>query len=171
MVAYVLGLLLILGALWILAMITGWALPYLVLVQGLDWLKANPWQSTVVAGVLLLLGLLLFIHPREYKERSFRTSATGGEVRISLGALREIIARSAASLPGVLEVQSSLKERDNGLQIFVACQFEQGVLIPKTSDELLAKVKQDVEVYTGIIVTEVKVLVRRLETTRSARVR
>jgi Uncharacterized protein conserved in bacteria len=171
MVAYVLGLLLICGALWILALVTGWALPYLVLVQGLEWLKKNPWEGTVVAGFLLLLGLLLFIRPREKSERSFRTPSKGGEVRISLEALREIIARSATELPGVLDVQSNLRERENGLQIMVACQFEQGVLIPKTSEELLAKVKQDVELYTGIIVTEVKVLVRRLEKTRSARVR
>lgn len=171
MFGYVLGLLLIIGALWILALVTGWAVPYLVLVQGLEWLKANPWESTVLAGVLLLLGLLLFIRPRQNNERSFRMSSKGGEVRISLEALREIIARSATALPGVLEVQSSLRERENGLQIMVACQFEQGVLIPKTSDELLTKVKQDVELYTGIIVTEVKVLVRRLEKTRLARVR
>ncbi|OLN32192.1 alkaline shock response membrane anchor protein AmaP [Desulfosporosinus metallidurans] len=171
MFAYVLGLLLILGALWILAMATGWVLPYILLVQGLEWLKANPWESTVVAGLLLLLGLLLFVRPRENADRSFRTSSKGGEVRISQDALREIIARSATALPGVLEVQSSLRERETGLQIMVACQFEQGVLIPKTSEELLAKVKQDVELYTGIIVTEVKVLVRRLEKTRSARVR
>lgn len=171
MFAYILGFLFILGALWILALVTGWALPYLLIIQGLDWLKANPWESIVVAGVLLLLGLILFVRPRENNVRSFRISSKKGEVRISLDALREIIVRSATELPGILEVQSSLKERENGLQIMVACQFEQGVIIPKTSEELLAKVKQDVELYTGIIVTEVKVLVRRLEKTRSVRVR
>jgi uncharacterized alkaline shock family protein YloU len=74
-------------------------------------------------------------------------------------------------LPGVLQVQSSLKERETGLQIIVSCQFGQDVLIPQMSEELQAKVKQDVELYTGILVTEVKVLVRSLEKTRLARVR
>ena len=171
MLAYALGLTLILGALWILAMTTGWGLPYALLAQGLEWLKANPWESTVVAAVLLLLGLLLFMRPRENSDRSFQTSSKGGNVRISQDALQEIIARSATALPGVLQVRSNLRERDNGLQIMVSCQFEQGELIPKTSEELQEKVKADVELYTGIMVTEVKVLVLRLEKAHLTRVR
>jgi len=155
MVAYALGCLLILGALWLLAITTGWGLPYLFLVQGLDWLKVNPLESMVVAAFLFLLGLLIIIQPRERTERAFRTSTKGGEVRISQDALQEIIARSAMVLPGVLQVQSSLKERETGLQIMLYCQFEQGVIIPQTSEELQAQIKTDVERYTGIRVTGV----------------
>jgi len=171
MFAYLLGFLLILSAIWLLAIATGWGLPYFLIAQGLSWLRSNPWESTVVAGILLLLGLLLFIRPRQRTEHSFRTSSKGGDVRISREALQEIIARSAASLPGVLQVKSNLRQRDAGLEIVVLCQFEQGVLIPKLSQEILTKVKEDVELYTGIVVTEVKVLVRQLEKVRSARVR
>jgi len=171
MLAYALGFLLILGALWILAIATGWGLPYILMAQGLNWLRANPWESIIVAGVLLLLGLLLFIRPRTRTDYLFRTSLKGGDVRISRDALQEIIARSAKDLSGVLEVKSSLRQRDTGLEILVLCQFEQGVLIPEISKEILTKVKEDVELYTGIIVAEVKVLVRRLEKTRSVRVR
>ena len=63
------------------------------------------------------------------------------------------------------------RERETGLQIRVSCQFEQGIIIPKTSEELQTQVKEDVERYTGITVTEVKVLVRRLEKARPVRVR
>jgi uncharacterized alkaline shock family protein YloU len=171
MLAYALGLALILGALWILAMAIGWELPYVLLTYGLEWLKANPWESIVVAAVLLLLGLLLFVRPRESSDRSFQTSSKGGNVRISQDALREIIARSATALPGVLQVKSNLKERENGLIIMMSCQFEQGERIPQTSEELQAKVKEDVELYTGIMVTEVKVLVLRLEKAHLTRVR
>lgn len=171
MLAYALGLTLILGALWILAMATGWGLPYVLLANGLEWLKANPWESTVVAAVLLLLGLLLFVRPRESSDRSFQTSSKGGNVRISQDALQEIIVRSATALPGVLQIRSKLREREAGLQIMVSCQFEQGERIPQTSEELQAKVKADVELYTGIMVTEVKVLVLRLEKSHLTRVR
>ena len=146
-------------------------LPYFLLAQGLEWLKISPWESTVVAGLLLLLGLLLFIRPREHRDRSFRTPSQGGEVRISQEALREIVERSAAELSGVLQVQSGLKERETGLEINIFCQFEQGVLIPQTSGELQTKVKRDIELYTGMTVTEVKVLVRRLEKARPPRIR
>ena len=171
MFAYALGCLLILGALWILAMATGWVLPYVLLANGLEWLKANPWESSAVAAVLLFLGLLLFVRTRESSDRSFQTSSKGGNVRISQDALQEIIARSATALPGVLQVTSHLRERENGLQIMVSCQFEQDERIPKTSEELQAKVKADVELYTGIMVTEVKVLVLRLEKAHLTRVR
>lgn len=171
MLAYTLGLTLILGALWILAMATGWGLPYGLLADGLEWLKANPWESTVVAAVLLLLGLLLLVRPRERADRSFQTSSKGGNVRISQDALQEIIARSATALPGVLQVESNLKEKETGLQIMLSCQFEQGECIPKTSEELQEKIKADVELYTGIMVTEVKVLVLRLEKAHLPRVR
>ena len=171
MLGYVLGLTLLLGALWILAIATGWGLPYILLAQGLDWLRASPWESTVVAAVLLLVALLLFMRPRESSDRSFQTSSKGGNVWISQAALQEIIARSATALPGVLQVKSNLRARDNGLQIMVSCQFGESELIPKTSEELQAKVKADVELYTGIMVTEVKVLVLRLEKAHLARVR
>ncbi len=171
MLAYALGLTLILGALWILAMATGWGLPYVLLAHRLEWLKANPWGSTVVAAVLLLLGLLLFVRPRESSDRSFQTSSKGGNVRISQDALQEIIVRSATALPGVLQIRSKLREREAGLQIMVSCQFEQGERIPQTSEELQAKVKADVELYAGIMVTEVKVLVLRLEKSPLTRVR
>lgn len=171
MLAYALGLLLILGALWILAIATGWGFPYLLLVEGLEWLRMHPWESIVVAGILLLLGLLLFIRPRESKVHAFRTSSKGGEILISQEALKEIIIRGATALPGVIQIQSSLRERETGIEITVSCQLEQGVLIPQTSAELQTKVKQDVELYTGMTVTEVKVLVRRQEKARSARVR
>jgi len=170
LLAYAIGLALILGALWILAMATGWGLPYVLLAQGLEWLRVNPWESTVVAAVLLLLGLLLFVRPRERADHSFQTSSKGGNVRISQDALQEIIARSATELSGVLQVRSTLRVGEAGLLIMLSCQFEQGERIPQTSEVLQAKVKEDVELYTGIIVSEVKVLVTRLEKTRSLRV-
>ena len=171
MLAYALGIILIICAFWILAMATGWGLPYLLLAQGLEWLKVNPWESLVVAVALLLLGLVLFMLPREVSDRSFGTSSKGGNVRISQDALREIIARSAMALPGVLQVKSKLKDRKDGLEILVSCQFEQDERIPQTAEELQAKIREDVELYTGIKVTEVKVLVLRLEKAHLTRVR
>lgn len=170
MLVYALGITLILGGLWILAIATGWGLPYSVLVEGLNWFRTYPWESVVVAGFLLLVGLLLLMRPRESKNREFRISSKGGAILISQEALQEIILRSATALPGVIKVQSSLRELEVGLEITIYCQFEQGVLIPQTSGELQTKVKQDVELYTGMTVTEVKVLVRRLEKLRPARV-
>ena len=72
----------------------------------------------------------------------FERLPKGESVRISQDALQEIIARSAMGLPGVLQVKSSLRERENGLQIMVSCQFEQGVIIPQTSENFKRRLKQ-----------------------------
>ncbi len=171
MLAYGSGSLFSLIALWILAIATGWSVPFDLLSSGLEWLRINPWESTVLAALLLLLGLLILFRPRERSVLSFRTPSKLGEVRIAQDALQEIIRRSAIEVAGVRQVQVLLREREAGLEITVATQFDPEIVITETSAELQARVQRDVEHYTGIRVTEVKVLVRSLETSSQARVR
>ncbi|MHB8124071.1 MAG: alkaline shock response membrane anchor protein AmaP [Desulfitobacteriaceae bacterium] len=171
MLAFGLGIFLSLIALWIMAIATGWLLPSNLIYWGLEWLKMNPWESTVLAALLLLLGLLVFFRPRERITLSFRTSSKLGEVRIAQDALQEIIRRSAMKVTGVRQVQVLLREREAGLEITVSTQFNPDIVITETSEELQVQIQKDVEYYTGIRVTEVKVLVRSLETSLQARVR
>lgn len=171
MLAYGLGVILVLVAGWLLAVAAGWALPYDLLTQGIDWLKGNPWQSLALAILILFLGLLLFFRPRTKVESSFRTPSKWGEVRIAKEAVQEIIARSALALTGVRQVESSLCQREEGLEITVVGQFAPEQIIPVVTEELQALVQQDVERYTGLRVAEVKVLVRSFEPARVARVR
>lgn len=171
MLAYGLGGILVLLAAWILAIATGWSWPYVILVQGLDWLKFNGWQSMALAVMLMLLGLLLFFRPRPEPEMAFTTSSRFGEVRVTQEAIQEIISQGALTVEGVRKVLATLRQREEGLEITVICQFVPEVVIPQTSEELQTKVKSDVEHYTGIKVAEVRVLVRSLETARPARVR
>ncbi len=158
-------------ALWMLGISVGWDLPYNVLATGLDWIKVNPWESSAIALFLLLIGLVLLIRPREATEVSFKTSSKWGEVRVSQEALREIIARSALTQAGVRNVNSTLKHREEGLEITVIVQYNPDVIIPEVSQDLQVKITNDVEQYTGIRVAEVKVLVRSLEAALPARVR
>lgn len=171
MLAYCLGVLLIIIALWILALVSGWLLPANLLYWGIEWLKTNQWESTVLAALLLLLGLLIFFRPRERVPRSFQTSSKSGEVRIAYDALQEIVKQSAVEVTGVKQVKVILRERKAGLEITVVTQFNSETVITETSEELQAKVQKDVEYYSGIHVAEVKVLVRSLETSSQARVR
>jgi uncharacterized alkaline shock family protein YloU len=171
MLAYCLGAILSLIAIWILALLTGWSLPSELISQGVEWLKANQWEGTVLAAILLLLALLIFFRPRERTPRSFRTSSQTGEVRIAYDALQEIVRQSASEVVGVLQVKVLLQERKTGLEITVATQFNKDVVISEVSEQLQAKAKKDVEHFTGIQVAEVKVLVQSLETAGQARVR
>lgn len=163
MLGYGIGIVLVVLALWILAIATGWALPFTLTSQGLAWLQNNPWESVVIAAVLLILGLLLFMRPRHREELSFVTTAKWGEVRVTEEALREIITRSAMNIEGVRQVQPLLRQRQDGLEITVSSSLEPNSVIPATSEQLQERLKQDVQHYTGIIVAEVRVLVRSLE--------
>ncbi|HWQ89866.1 MAG TPA: alkaline shock response membrane anchor protein AmaP [Desulfitobacteriaceae bacterium] len=171
MLAYCLGAILCLTALWILALATGWALPSDLLYQGINWLKTNQWESIVLAALLLLLGLLIFFRPREKIPRSFRASSKTGEVRIAYDALQEIVRQSALEIVGVLQVKVSLRENKTGLEITVTTQFNSDVVITEISEQIQLKVQKDVEHFTGIQVAEVKVLVQRPETAGQARVK
>jgi len=165
------GAALVLIALWILAMATGWWWPYALLDQALIWLRAHPWESMAVAAFCLLLGLLLFTRQRPHPELSFTIPSKWGEVRVSQAALQEIVVRSSLELSGVHQVYPDLQQRADGLQITVASHFEPEVVLPDIAEEIQAKVKQDVERYAGIRVAEVKVLVKSFEQVRPARVR
>lgn len=171
MLGYVIGALLVLIAAWIFAIATGWIWPYAVLIEGLDWLKYNTWESAAAALVLLLAGLLLFFRPRGVPAMVFNTLSSHGEVRVTQEAIQEIISQGAQSVQGVRSVSSSLKPREDGLEITVVSQFNPEVVIPATAAELQLRVKEDVEHYTGIRVAEVKVLVRSHENMRPARVK
>ncbi len=172
MLTYGLGSFFCLVAIWILALATGWALPSDLLYQGLEWLRINPWESTVVAALLLLLGLLILFSPKKRVVLTFRTSSKLGEIRIAQDALQEIIRRSAMEVIGVRQVKVLLREREAGLEITSETQFDQDVVITQVSEELQLRVQRDVEHYTGIHVAEVKVFVRSSETTsHQARVR
>ena len=172
MLVYGLGSFFCIVAIWVLAIATGWSLPSDLLYQGLEWLRINPWESTIVAALLLLLGFLILYRPRKNISLSFRTSSKFGEIRIAQDALQEIIRRSAMEVAGVRKVQVLLREREAGLEITGETQFDLDVVITEVSEELQLRVQRDVEHYTGIHVAEVKVLVRSFETTsHQARVR
>lgn len=171
MLSYCLGVIIIIIAFWILAVVSGWLLPSNLLYWGIEWLKTNRWESTVLAALFLLLGLLILFRPRDRRPRSFQTSSKSGEVRIAYDALQEIVKQSASEVSGVNQVKVLLQERKAGMEITVITQFNSNTVITETTEELQVKVQKDVEYYTGIHVSEVKVLVRSLETSSQARVR
>lgn len=172
--AYGVGIVLIIISGWIIALVTGWNLPYVLLTDGLEWLRVHSWESLVLGIFFLVLGLLPFFRPRKKPDISFGTATKWGEVRITGEALVDIVSRSAHALPGVRLVQPVIRQREDGLEIILNSQLNPEFIIPETSNELQVRVKEDVEHYTGIKVAEVKVLVRRLEnnqTTQPARLR
>jgi uncharacterized alkaline shock family protein YloU len=168
LLAYSIGAFLVVISGWLLAIATGWNAPYDVLTQGLLWLRTHPWESLILAIFLLIIGIMPFLKPRKTIDLSFRTSSKWGEIRVTVEALGDIISRSAHAVPAVRHVQPIVGQREDGLEILLNCQFNPESIIPEISDELQTRVREDVELFTGIKVAEVKVLVRRFENIQTA---
>lgn len=172
LIAYLVGVFFIIAAGWILAITIGWNLPYDILGEGLFWIKGHPWEDVIISACLLVLGILPFLRPRARRsEQTFLTPSRLGEVRMSQEAMQDIICRSGQALSGIRQIQPNLRQREDGLEVFVHAQVKPEVVIPETTEQLQSKIKEDIEHYTGIKVAEVKVLVRSLEPAHQTRVR
>lgn len=169
MLGYSVGALLVVIGLYILAMSTGWALPYALLLDGIQWLRANTWEGLIIAIFVLILGILPFLRPKKIPDHTFRTVSQLGEVRVTVDAIGDLIVRSAQMMNGVRLVKPLIKQREDGLEILLDCQFNPEAIIPEVSEQLQNQIKEDVERLTGIKVAEVKVLVRRLDSVQSNR--
>lgn len=171
MAALALGLIIGVLGLGLFLLGSGWGLPYYWVDQGLLNIRVNAWESMAAGALLILVGLLLVLRPREKSQPSFSVPSRLGEVRVTADALKEIIARAALSLTGVQAVESSLVQHPEGLEITVAGQLTPGVVVREVSEELQNSVKTEVELYAGLKVVEVKVLVKNMYSNRPARVR
>ena len=162
MLAYGVGSVIVVLAVWILAISTGWGMPYIILNYSLMWLKDNPWESIIIAVALLFIGVL-FIVKQPRTKVSIVMASKYGEISVTEDALREIILRSCLAHGGVHKVRPDIKQRKDGMEITISSQLDPGVMIPQISEEMQLKVKEDIENYTGIRVAEVKVRVRSIE--------
>ncbi|MFA6808697.1 MAG: alkaline shock response membrane anchor protein AmaP [Eubacteriales bacterium] len=160
MLEYIVGLLLIILAGWILLMATGWSMPYDSMLQMMGWFQNNPFKSVLIAFIILAVAVFLLKRPRSQAEESYVSRTKDGEVRITRGAMSDIIVRSTAEVSGLKNVRTRIKQRENGLELSLTCQLEEGLVISKISEEIQEIVKNGVELYTGMPVTEVKVIVR-----------
>lgn len=166
-----LGLLILLAGLGILALGTGWSLAYDWVNQALLLVRDHAWETMTIGAFCLLVGVLLILRPRDHHEVAFVVPSHLGEVRITQDALRGIITRAALGVEGVRQVESTLQQRPEGLEITVIGELFPEVVLREISEILQTVVKKDVENYTGIRVTEVKVLVRSVEALHHARVK
>lgn len=152
-----------------MALGTGWVLPYTLLAEGLLWLKAHNWESLIIAILLMVLGILPFLRPKKLPDHTFRTASPLGEVRITAEAIGDLIVRSARGNNSLHLVKPLIKQREDGLEILLDCQFNPETVIPEVSEQLQIQMKEDIERFTGLRVAEVKVLARRLDSVQANR--
>ncbi|MDR3271684.1 MAG: alkaline shock response membrane anchor protein AmaP [Peptococcaceae bacterium] len=170
MLSFGVGVVIIISAIWLLAIATGWSWPYFITMEGVNWISQNPWESLVLVIFLLLAGAFFVLR---LKRESVTVSLVSpyGRITITEKALREIIDKCALTLEGVQQLQSHIRQKKHGVEIVISCQFATGVVIPQISEQMQIKVKEAVETYAGIHIAEVIVLVREVRKAPSAAAR
>jgi len=80
-----------------------------------------------------------------------------GQLRISQAAIQDIIRHSTVGIRGLGKLNSSIIQKEEGLEISIYCHIDDGYDISLISQNIRHKVSNPVERFTGIRVIEVKV--------------
>jgi uncharacterized alkaline shock family protein YloU len=159
MIIYTLGVIM---ALFVLSLIAiGWTIPmnFFRLIILYD---ANRLVTGMIIAFYLILSIKFFLQAliREKSPPQAVVYESGlGQVRVSAGAVENLVHRVAGQMRGIKEVKPRIICRPEGLDIFVRVALSSEANIPKTSEELQNKVRDYMSEVAGINVRSVKILV------------
>lgn len=123
------------------------------------------WRWVVAGSVAAMLGgLALFVvelsslapRPREIRIRSTES----GEVRVSLRSVRELADRLGGEHPSVRGIRTRVRERRGGVEVLGDVSVDPTVPLPHIAEELQSAIRQGVERFLGLSVTEVRLTAR-----------
>ena len=154
----------------LLMIITGWwQQPLYFLWQG-PYVYNEQLYLALIFAVLLLMGLRLF-----WVSLTRRNNAGGkavvhdyklGQVRISVLAIENLVKKAVGQLPGVKEVKPRVVEHQKGMGLHIRVVVTPDISIPEVSREIQQKVQEYLAQTTGITVSEIKVIVDNISSTR-----
>lgn len=93
-----------------------------------------------------------------------------GEVKISLGAIESIALTAAKKLSGVKETKAYVYKSYDSVSVLIKTVVMADINIPALSEDIQVRVKKSIEDSSGIIVSDVKVIVENIYTGYKARV-
>jgi len=150
----------------------GWTSPLALIISSFR----NP-QGRLAVGTL---SLVFFVVSVRFLYYGFRKAHQGqavvhesplGEVRISLGAVENLVSRVARQIQGVRDVRSSVTNTPGGILVTVRSWVSPDVSIPSVSSEMQKSIKNYVANVVGTGVSEIRVLVENITTdSRKSRV-
>jgi len=146
------GIILLVLAVWILLLITGWDFPY-------------RFRISVSCGLIgLITGVFVIWQPRLFREKFCLKKTEFGELRISRPVIDDIVRISISEIPdsGKIRVTGTgIKQDSEGLIIKINCIPDKEQRIDSSiTEQIQKKVFHDVNYYTGIQVKEVKVQIK-----------
>jgi uncharacterized alkaline shock family protein YloU len=116
--------------------------------------------AVVTAAVLLLLALALLVAELTPGKRDPKLTIKEddlGSVTVSQSSIRKLANREAGQVPGVMEVDSELDQKKEGLEVHSRVSVDPGSDVPQLAGEIRERVKAAIERHLGREVKQVTV--------------
>ncbi len=146
---------------------TSWGVDYINFLQNIAGHSVRRTVAVValVAGFFACVGTLVYALLSSRLHKSRITSNDIGDIDIGVEAIENIALNAAkAAQAGIKNAKSRVYQgKGKSVNIVMAVQLYSDVEIPAQMAKIQDRVKKDVERYTGIPVSQVKVKVNRVE--------
>lgn len=117
----------------------------------------------IVAIIFLIVSLRFFFSSFRFKktkeERGIRQKSDLGEINITVETIQTIVERAARRVKGVRELRTAVKVLESGTMITLRVSVDGETPFPELTHKLQTDVKEHVENITGILISEVAVVV------------
>lgn len=133
-------------------------------------------DQRMVIGVLAVVFFIISIRmlfstiSKGSVEQALIQDGALGQVRITLEALENLVKKVAFQVAGVREAQPKIVVTPEGMKLLMKVAVTPDLSIPDTSQELQAKVKEELKQVAGIELNEVRILVHNISTGMKPRV-
>jgi uncharacterized alkaline shock family protein YloU len=130
------------------------------------------WLVSFIAVVVIVVSfMLMFSGIRRRKPKAALVRVTeGGAISISISALEEMVTRFIAANESVRTVRAAAWVRDSKLNVQANLSVAEGTNIPETLQSIQTGLKAHVELFSGIEVNKIMLLVEKTTQVVKARV-
>ncbi|MCQ2381274.1 MAG: alkaline shock response membrane anchor protein AmaP [Acidaminococcaceae bacterium] len=118
-----------------------------------------------IGGVILfLVSLRLLIANVTTTSGSLLLSDSGhGKVEIDKGAIEDYAASLAQEIYGIFNVKVIAKLAEEGIYVRINASIEPGIVIPDTSEEVRANVREGLKKATGVEVKDIEIYFKQIK--------
>jgi uncharacterized alkaline shock family protein YloU len=117
----------------------------------------------IVAVIFLIVSLRFFFSSFRFRkpknERGIRQKSDLGEISISIPTIQAIAERAARRVKGVRDLRTAVKVLESGTMITLRVSVDGETPIPEMTSKLQTDVKEQVERISGLLISEVAVVV------------
>ncbi|ABO49602.1 conserved hypothetical protein [Desulforamulus reducens MI-1] len=151
-----------------LLIVSGWWQQPLYLLWQSPYVHDLQLYLSIFIGVLLLVGLrLLWVSfSRRQTGKAVVHDYTLGQVRISLTTIENLVKKVVYQIQGVKEVKPRVIQTSKGMGLHIRAIVSPDISIPEVSRQIQQRVQEYLSQTTGIVVTDIKVIVDNISSTR-----